>query len=226
MGGKRRRWTYRVVVSRGKDGGGVVDGRIVAQPSATMEKLPPGEELYWSVTAISWGGKRVNTGRAGRFMTPALKAMAGVTFVSDMPWVRSNAGAGNPVRRDINLYQQTITIGGKPYPKGVWTHAYNDATPADVVIDIAGKGFGTFAADVGLDDASHGGSVQFQVLVDGVVKAESPVMKPGPAHALRVDVTGGREVVLRVLNGGDGYVCDHAAWGLARFIASGAKDPL
>jgi hypothetical protein len=32
--------------------------------------------------------------------------------------------------------------------------------------------------------------------------------------------------VLRVGNGGDGYSCDHAAWGLARFIDSGAKDPL
>jgi hypothetical protein len=68
--------------------------------------------------------------------------------------------------------------------------------------------------------------VTFQVIVDGVVKAETPVIKPGQAQAMRVDVTGAKEVVLRVGNGGDGYSCDHAAWGLARFIDSGAKDPL
>jgi hypothetical protein len=39
-----------------------------------------------------------------------------------------------------------------------------------------------------------------------------------------VDVTRAKEVVLRVLNGGDGYACDHAAWGLARFVNIGASD--
>lgn len=34
------------------------------------------------------------------------------------------------------------------------------------------------------------------------------------------------EVTLRVLNGGDGYTRDHAAWDLARFLQAGAADPL
>jgi hypothetical protein len=33
-------------------------------------------------------------------------------------------------------------------------------------------------------------------------------------------------LTLRVLNGGDGYACDHAAWGFARLVATGAADPL
>jgi hypothetical protein len=68
--------------------------------------------------------------------------------------------------------------------------------------------------------------VRFQVLADGVLVAESPVLKPGQRHPLRVDVTGVKEVTLRVLNGGDGYACDHAVWGLARFVKTGAPDPL
>jgi hypothetical protein len=59
------------------------------------------------------------------------------------------------------------------------------------------------------------------VLTDGAVQAESPVMKSGSVHRFNVNVAGAREVTLRVLNGGDGYACDHAAWGLARFVKTG-----
>ncbi len=41
-----------------------------------------------------------------------------------------------------------------------------------------------------------------------------------------VDVAGAKEVVLRVLNGGDGNSYDSAAWGFARFVRAGAEDPL
>jgi hypothetical protein len=64
------------------------------------------------------------------------------------------------------------------------------------------------------------------VLVDGQLKAKSPVMRPGAVHAFRVAVQGAREVTLRVLNGGDGNAGDHAAWGWARFITDGTADPL
>jgi hypothetical protein len=119
-----------------------------------------------------------------------------------------------------------IRINRRTYAKGLWTHSFNDATPADVVIDIAGKNYSLFAADVGIDDDSNAGSVEFQVLVDGKLMAKSPVMRPGAVHAFRVAVKGAREVTLRVLNGGDGYAGDHAAWGWARFIAAGTADPL
>ena len=33
-------------------------------------------------------------------------------------------------------------------------------------------------------------------------------------------------MTLRVLNGGDGYGWDHAAWGFARFIEAGMNDTL
>ena len=107
-----------------------------------------------------------------------------------MPWVRATAGADNPVRRDVNYYGKPIAINGGVYPKGLWTHAYPDTTPADMVYDVAGKRFELFKADAGLDDASGGGSVQFQVLVDGVQKAESPVLRPRQVHRFRVDVAG------------------------------------
>ena len=139
--------------------------------------------------------------------------------------MKATAGAGNEVRRDRNYAGRTITIHCKPYPKGLWTHAFNDETPADIVYDLSSTNFTVFRAQVGLDDLGDHGSVQFQVLENGQVKAESPILRPRQVHSLVVDVTGARQVTLRVLNGSDGYTCDHAAWGLARFAEPRAKDP-
>jgi hypothetical protein len=63
------------------------------------------------------------------------------------------------------------------------------------------------------------------VLVDGQKKAESPVLRPKQIHDLVINVSGAKEITLRVLNGGDGYAYDHAVWGLARFIKTGITDP-
>jgi len=41
-----------------------------------------------------------------------------------------------------------------------------------------------------------------------------------------VGVAEGKKVTLRVLNGGDGFSCDHAAWGFARFVEKNMEDPL
>ncbi len=150
-----------------------------------------------------------------------------VVFASDMEWISGNSGGdgrGASVHRDCDYYGATIGIGGTLYPKGVWMHAFSDGRPADVVIDISGHKFGEFKADVGL--AAAGGSVQFQVIVDGEMKAQSPRLITGEFHEFRVDLTDAKEVVLRVLNGGDGYSSDHAAWGFARFVNAGAHDPL
>jgi hypothetical protein len=155
-----------------------------------------------------------------------LEALIGVAFVSDMEWIKATSNPGSDVRRNTNHYGNKIHINRKTYAKSLWTHAFINATPADVVLDIAGKNYTLFAANVGIEDASGGGSVEFQVLVDGKLKAKSPVMRPGAVHAFRVAVKDGKEVTLRVLNGGDGNDHDHAAWGWARFIEAGKVDPL
>jgi hypothetical protein len=41
---------------------------------------------------------------------------------------------------------------------------------------------------------------------------------------LDVNLTGAKEITLRVLNGGDGHNSDQAVWGLARFLTSGSTD--
>jgi hypothetical protein len=103
------------------------------------------------------------------------------------------------------------------------THAFLDERAADIVLDLTGRKFVTLRADVGPCD---NGTVQFQVLVDGKVRHQTPVMRFGAIEPISVDVAGAKEVVLRVLNGGDGNSADSAGWGYARFLQAGTRDPL
>lgn len=216
--------SYRVTVALDDKFAKLVITKTVNGTACGLPKLCPNSMLHYRVQAVSWGGNRDADGGPGAFLTPQLGVLPGVTFLSDMEWVKSNAGADNQVHRDSNYGGTDISVAGKTYPKGLWTHAYNDATPADVVINIAGKPFAKFIADAGVEDSAGSGSVQFQVLVDGAMRAESPVITHGAAHHFDVDVAGAKEITLRVLNGGDGFPCDHAAWAGARFLEAGAKD--
>jgi hypothetical protein len=216
---------YRVSLADTAEFTNVVVTEWSVAPAVTVSPLPPRHKFYWRVEAITPGGTRTNDGGAGSFTTPDTFTCAGLTFASDLPWTKATAGS-DTVHRDKNVKELPITINGKVYPKGLWTHAFNDATPADFAFDIAGKKFATFKATVGLDDLGEKGSVQFEVLVDGVKQAESPVMRPKQTHEIAVDVSQAKNVTLRVTNGGDGYQYDHAAWGFARFVEADAKDPV
>ncbi len=153
-----------------------------------------------------------------------LRAGQGVTYASDLKWTRATAGAES-VLADRNYKQQPLRVGDQAIPKGIWTHSFKDGTPADTVFDLHGRNLVRFRAVVGLDALAGGnGSVQFQVLVDGQIKAETPVLRGESTQALDVELTGAKEITLRVLNGGDGFASDQAVWGLARFLEPGATD--
>ncbi len=215
---------YRVTVAETPEFASVIAFEMVIAPPFLVPKLPPNRTFYWKVEAIAPGGITTNHGSMKKFTTPDILAQ-GVTFASDLPWTKATLGAGGAVRRDQNLDGNPIKTNGQQLEKGLWTHAFNDANPADIVFEIGGRNFSVFKASVGLDDLGKKGSVQFQVLVDGQKKAASPVMRPKQLHDLAVEVTGAKEIILRVLNGGDGYAYDHAVWGMARFLKAGTKDP-
>ena len=145
--------------------------------------------------------------------------------MSDMPWVRSTCGYGRPeATRDGYLGGHWLCVAGFRNVKGIGTHAFAGATPADVVLDVAGRQVAVLKTQVGLND---NGAVQFQVLIDGKVKYQTHVMYYGAVEPISLDVTGAKEIVLRVLNdGGNGNYCDSVGWGYARFIQAGAEDPL
>jgi hypothetical protein len=232
--------TPRVVLHDGKTVEGMVSGldavpvRLGGQTlsvnlaRATDVKVTPTAETarVGCTLLVRQGDKEVFRQSESLIIQGILEGLVGVTFVSDLEWTKATAGDRNMVHRDRNVHGNKLRINGRTYAKGFWTHSFNDATPADVVIDIGGKNYTLFAANVGIDDACDAGSVEFQVLVDGQLKAKSPVMLHRAVHAFHVPVKDAKEVTLRVLNGGDGYSSDWAVWGWARFIVAGAGDPL
>ena len=215
---------YRVMVSPDPSFESSAADLLVAGTGCSLTDSSPSQTYYWRVEAIGYGGKRFNEGGTATFLTPDTKPLKGIQFLSDCSWIRAQAGAENEVKRDRNYYDKAIEVGGREYPKGLWTHSFNDATPADIVFDLSSGVWRWFSSEAGVDSAASG-TVQFQVLLDDRLAAESPVMRAGQAHAFHVDLKGAARLTLRVLNGGDGYTCDHAAWAMARFVAEGASDP-
>ncbi|HZZ42960.1 MAG TPA: NPCBM/NEW2 domain-containing protein [Tepidisphaeraceae bacterium] len=218
--------SYRIRISPSPDFHNPVLDTSVMNPTTTALKLPPNQQLYWKVDAISWAGSRQNSAGPAHFQTPELSPLPGITFLSDMPWVSSTAGAGNTVHRDTAYQDRPISISHHTYEKGIWTHAFPDSTPADLVVNLPNNSYARFAANCGVEDSAGNGTIQFQVLADDHLLAQSPVLHAGDMHPFNLDIHNAKQLTLRVLNGGDGNSCDHAAWGYARLIRAGAPDPI
>ncbi|MEU7891359.1 endo-alpha-N-acetylgalactosaminidase family protein [Nonomuraea sp. NPDC049152] len=158
--------------------------------------------------------KTLEAGAAVRTMPPPPTSDV---FVSDIDWTSAANGWG-PVERDQSNGEQgqgdgrPITIGGKSFAKGLGTHA-----PASITYFLGAR-CTALTASVGVDDVqATRGSVQFSVVADGRVVAQSPVLKAADAaYELTADLAGAKNVQLRVADGGDGNGNDHADWGDAR----------
>jgi alpha-galactosidase len=101
-----------------------------------------------------------------------------------------------------------LTMKGTVYAHGIGTHAFSD-----MLIDLKGAA-SRFAAMVGVDQESLvGGSVEFEIWVDGKKVADSGVMRGAAAPKLLVaDLRGAKRLELIVNDAGDGTDLDHADW--------------
>lgn len=119
-------------------------------------------------------------------------------------------------QRDKSVDGNSILIGDKWYAKGLGIHAVSEFS---VVIP---KGYTRFIADVGVDDevaADSPASVEFLVIGDGTVLAQTPVIKADmPPYRIDVRIEGITQLTLRTTNGGDGSNSDHGDWGNARVV--------
>src|SRR6202000_2086552 len=90
--------------------------------------------------------------------------------------------------------------------------------------------YSTFTAMVGLDDEIYGlGHVDFQVLVDGVVKYDSGTLTGvQPAKSVSVNVTGRQtlDLVVNVVGSNNNY--DHSDWANAQLtkVSSAPSTPV
>jgi alpha-galactosidase len=126
-------------------------------------------------------------------------------------------GWGRP-QRALSVDGNPLTIGGHVFAHGIGTHAAGEMA---IKLGAAAK---SFHAAVGVDsETGELGSVQFLVIGDGKELGRSPVLHGGDApHVFDLDLTGVREVLLVVEDGGDDINYDHADWGGAHFVL----DPL
>lgn len=144
--------------------------------------------------------------------------------LSSLPWQWAQGGLGE-VEVDQSVGGPATGDGGPLRVNGrSFAHGLGTAATSVVVYDLGALAW-SFSSWVGVDDAvGNGGSVVFQVLCDGVLRYQSPVMRGADfaRNTGRIDVTGVRELMLVVLDGGDGDANDHADWGEPTLLARAA----
>ena len=116
------------------------------------------------------------------------------------------------LQRNQSVWEKPMTIAGRHFRRGLGVHAVSE------VVYALNGGYTTFEALVGMDGANRG-TGDFEVWVDGTKRWESGRMTWEDApQAVRVDISGGLELRLRVGDGGDGITGDHANWAEARLL--------
>lgn len=101
-----------------------------------------------------------------------------------------------------------LSVAGFIFRHGIGTHALSK-----LKYHLNG-GFSSFDTAFALDDeARHGQSARFRIMVDERIAYDSGDIKPGgfPYHA-NVSVAGAEYLVLEVYDGDDGIDADHADW--------------
>jgi hypothetical protein len=151
-------------------------------------------------------------------------------FVSDLDLFIAQSGYGE-LERDRSVGEEAandgvgMSIAGRAFAKGLGVHSTS-------VVAVALQGRCTaFASFVGVDDETRGpkaipggpyGSVVFEVLVDGVSRYKSGVLRGGDAAVAvpPVDLTGAQELMLVVHDGGDDFTKDHGDWADAKLTCA------
>ncbi|MFC3802296.1 NPCBM/NEW2 domain-containing protein [Cohnella sp. GCM10012308] len=183
--------------------------------SYTAEGLLPGTSQTFTVKAKDAAGNRsAASDPVVATLTPPASA---AVYLSDYAWDSGTAGWGN-IQRDKSSDGKPITLNDVVYAKGLGTHA------ASEIVYTLGGAYARFQAAVGVDDETYGnGDVSFEVWLDGVKAFDSGVMTAtSETQLIDLDISGAREMKLVVTNGVAGGDWDHADWGDARIVYSGA----
>ena len=140
------------------------------------------------------------------------------TYISDLKWKSATIGSGaigiNKSVRQLPIKIRNEDGSYQTYSKGIGTHAQSE-----IVYDSTG--YDIFDTWVGLDEyvsKESVASVNFKIYVDGVLKAETGIMKADtPKKRLVVDVRGSSQIKLVADQATNGNSWDHADWADAKF---------
>ncbi len=145
-------------------------------------------------------------------------AAAGTLWLDelDLKSMSQDWGKAQPKK---SVDRHPLRIAGKTFERGIGTHANSI-----LLLRLDGTKV-RLSGQVGVDDevAKGRGSVRFQVLADGKIVWESPVMKSGQAaKSLDVEIEHAKSLALVVSDAGDNIDYDHADWGDLKIDYSGA----
>ena len=145
---------------------------------------------------------------------------AETVWLDDLNLAAATQGWGDP-QKNQSVGSHPLTIGGKAFARGFGTHA-------ESILHVhLGGDAQKFTASVGVDDEVNGNSassVEFFVIGDGQTLWHSGVMRAGSAVTnCEVDLSGVKELLLKVGDAGDGTDWDHADWADAKFETTTAK---
>jgi alpha-galactosidase len=185
-----------------RDGGELSPSWTVTPPADAA----PGRHEVTSTLSFSIDGVQRQQTYTSSVIVPKAPP-AGVNALSDLDWIDMSNGYGPPLK-DRNYYGDTLSIGGQTYAKGIWNNA-----DAHLGYYLGAK-CSRFTTDVGIDDSKTGGSVVFEIYVDGNRVYRSDVLTGSdPAAHADVDVTGAKSLRIAVTDAGDGVTNDNADWG-------------
>ncbi|MFC1414751.1 NPCBM/NEW2 domain-containing protein [Streptacidiphilus sp. N1-12] len=190
-----------------------VDAKWQITPPPGTEPGPDGLKV---TVAYRWYGghpaalRSVTASGTSPVQVPAAPP-SGTGPLSHHPWLDASSGYLVP-RVDLDdAGGGPLVMHGTTYPQGVGV-----ASPSTVEYYVGGN-CSTLTGTVGIDDSANfdpsGGTVDFQVLGDGVKLYDSGTVDRGATHALNVDLGAAKVVSLVVGDGGDGGYNDRADWG-------------
>jgi hypothetical protein len=140
-------------------------------------------------------------------------------WISTLDVSKAHQGYGI-TQSDQSIDRHPISIAGQHFVHGIGTHSIGR-----LEIDLHGDA-NRFHAAVGIDDDAkvHAGTAEFSVIADGKQIYTSGIVRRGePARVINLDVTGVKQLQLRVGDAGDGFENDHADWADATIDYNGEK---
>ena len=136
--------------------------------------------------------------------------------LGDLAPLKATVGWGGRHRVNRSIADSPLSVGRTVYEHGIGVHAHS------VLEYEIERDYTRFVAIIGVDDAVRkfgGGSVVFEVVVDGQSLFCTPVLGPGDLAHVDLEIPAGAEIIrLEAADGGDGISCDHADWVEAGFL--------
>ena len=134
--------------------------------------------------------------------------------------ISASLGIDTTVRPSQTATALPLRIADKTFQKGLGLHAN-----AELIVLLDGR-YEAFEAEVGvLPSNQPGGTVVFQVDVDGQRQYDSGIVRQGEApRKIRVTLAGRKQLALHVTDAGDGILNDAANWAEARLVPAGSGD--